>query len=155
MKKKLDFITNSSSTSFIAWGITMSGEELKKECGKELFKIHKQKQEKEKHGNALKQGAFMVIPSDEDKNKLAIEYDEFLEDDEFIWTCESIFEDVGLDVRQMPYEDEVMIGKCPFSIKPDQTLNEFKQEICDKFKQAGVDMKPDKLGQIEECWMDN
>ena len=155
MKKKLDFITNSSSASFIAWGITMDVETLKKKFGKKLFEIYKKKQSEEKHDKALKQGAFMVVPSNEDKEKLAVEYDEFLEDGDFVYTCESIFEDVDLDVRSMPYEEDVMIGESPFSIGPDQTLNEFKQVICDKFKKCGIDMKPKDLYQIEECWMDN
>ena len=97
----------------------------------------------------------MVIPTGEDPEKLKEEYEEFLEDEDFTYLVESVFDEVGLDVRSMPYEDQLMIGKCPFAMKDNQTLSEYKQEICDKFKECGIVIAPDKLEQIEECWMDN
>jgi hypothetical protein len=151
----MDFVTNSSSTSFIAWGITIANDELKEKYAKGLFEIYKQLQAKKKHGKAMKQGAFMVVPSNDSQEKLDEEFEEFIQDEDFAWTLEGVFDEVGLDVRGMPYEDELMIGKCPFSIKPDQTLKEFKQEISDKFQKLGINVKPEDLGQIEECWMDN
>jgi len=151
MKKKSDFVTNSSSCSFVAWGIGIDTEELKEKYGRNIFDIYKRKQDKTKHKKAMKQGAFMVVPSDEAKEKLEIEYDEFLNDD-FVWEVEKCLD--GLEIQNMPYEDQVMIGKSPFSIKEDQSLKEFKQEICEKFKLIGMDIKPDELGQIEECWTD-
>ena len=152
MKKKLDFITNSSSASFVAWGISIDVDELKEKYGRKLFEIYKQKQSEKnkiKHDKAMNQGAFMTVPSKEDEEP---KYEDFLEDD-FTWSVEECLD--GLDTRQMPYEDEMMIGKSPFSIKEDQSLKEFKQEISEKFKTAGMDIKPDQLYQIEECWMDN
>jgi hypothetical protein len=154
MKKKMDFVTNSSSTSFIAWGITMDLETLKEKYGKGLFKLYQARQDKKKHEKAMKQGAMFTVPSSVAPEKEEEDYLKFLEDD-FTWSIEGVIEDSGLNCRSMPYEDELMIGRCPFSIKPDQTLTEFKQDICNSFKQCGIDMTPDQLGQIEECWMDN
>jgi len=152
MKRKLDFITNSSSCSFVAWGISIDTDTLKEKYGQNIFKIYKKKEDEKKHKKALNQGAFMTVPSEDSKEKLEAECESFLNDD-FVWSVEECLD--GLEIQNMPYEDEVMIGKSPFDIKEDQSLKEFKQEICDKFKLIGMDIKPDELGQIEECWMDN
>ena len=155
MKYKMDFVTNSSSTSFIAWGVTINVETLKEKHGKKLFEVYKQKENEDKHKKAMKQGAFMVVASEDSKETLDSDYTKFIEEEDFVWSIEGVFSEVGLDVRGMPYEDELMIGKCPFSIGEDQTLKEFKTEISDKFKQLGMKVESDDLGQIEECWMDN
>jgi len=151
MKRKLDFITNSSSCSFVAWGISIDTDTLKEKYGQNMFKLYKQKEDEKKHKKAMNQGAFMTVPSEDSKEKLEKEYEDFLNDD-FVWSVESCLD--GLEIQKEPIEDKVMIGKSPFSIKEDQSLKEFKQEICDKFKLIGMDLKPDELGQIEECWED-
>jgi len=150
MKQKQDFITNSSSCSFVAWGISMNAEALKETCGKRLFELKQRKDDLEKAKKATESGAFMVIKSDlkEDPKEL----EEFLEDVDFVWEIESLIP--GLDVQTMPYEDEIMIGESPFAQKPNQTLTEFKQDISDKLTDLGIETKPDELLQIEECWMD-
>ena len=153
MKKKLDFVTNSSSCSFVAWGISIDIDKLKEKYGRNIFEIYKRKQDETKHKKVMKQGAFMTVPSEDSKEKIEEEYNEFIDNDDFSWEIESCLG--GLEVQHMPYEDEIMIGKSPFSIKEEQSLKEFKQEICDQFKTIGMDIKPNELGQIEECWMDN
>lgn len=157
MKKKMDFITNSSSTSFIAWGVNMEIDDLKKSYGRKLFRLIKIEENKNKHKKALSQGSFITIPTkiEEDSTKAESEYQEFLDDPDIVWSIENLFENAGLMVRQMPYEDSIMIGKCPFSMKPDETLNEYKQDICDRFKKCGMNITPENLYSIEECWMDN
>jgi len=155
MKRKLDFITNSSSCSFVVWGITTDVDVLKKKCGKQLFKLFKEKEAKKEAEKAIrvkKSGALFSAPNKPSKEELTKEYEEFINDDDFAWTVESHLD--GLEVQHMPYEDDLMIGKSPFSIKEDQTMKEFKQEICDKFKSMGMDLEPNELHQIEECWMD-
>ncbi len=152
MKRKLDFITNSSSCSFVAWGVSIDTDTLKEKYGQNIFKIYKQKEDKKKHKKAMRQGAFMTVPSKDSKEKLEKEYEEFINDD-FVWLVEGCLD--GLELQNILDEDVVMIGKSPFSIKEDQTLKEFKQEICDKFKLIGMNINPDELSRIEECWMDN
>ena len=104
MKKKIDFITNSSSCSFVAWGISIGVETLKEKYGKKIFEIYKQNQDKTKHNKAMKSGAFMIVPSKDSKEKLEKEYKEFLEDD-FSYSIEECIDD--LEVQHMPYEDEI------------------------------------------------
>ena len=95
----------------------------------------------------------MIVATSPDIDKLKEEYKEFIESDTPYYEIADAF--VGLELKSLPYESDVMIGVSPFNMKDDQTLAQFKQEICDKFKYVGIEIKPEELGQIEEAWTDN
>jgi hypothetical protein len=150
MKMKSDFVTNSSSCSFVAWGITMYMSDIKEKYGARIFSILKEQEQKAKDAKAKERGAFMIVATAPDVDKLKEEYKEFMEGDTRYDEIEDAF--VGLELESLPDEDDVMIGVSPFSMKDDQTLAQFKQEICDKFKYVGIEIKPEELGAIEESW---
>ena len=153
MKQKTDFITNSSSSSFVAWGIVTTMETLKSQCGPRIFALMKKKESEAKDASARKNGAFMVIATKPDEALLKAEFKTFMESPTDYYEISELLD--GIDISQMPYDDEIMIGRSPFSQKDDQTLLQFKQEICDKINALSLNIKPEDLRQIEEAWMDN
>ena len=135
MKIKMDFVTNSSSTSFVAWGITIESSELKEKYGEKIFKRHHLILEPELYNRDL---------------------NEFINGDFDYEVLDMIEKDTGLHARWMYDYDEMMIGMSPFKMKDDETLEAFKQRIVEAFHTAGLDdIKVEELGEIEECWMDN
>ena len=169
MKRKTDFITNSSSCSFIVWGITLDEETLKKKYSRALFTLFKEREAKEIEFEAHKKlgpalfNSFKVEDLDSSKpsttkaKEVAFneeEYQQYLDED-FMYNIDSWIGNY-LEARMMPYESEIMIGVSPFSIGNDQTLTQFKEEIVQQFHKAGFeDITVGDLDQIEECWMDN
>lgn len=132
MKVKSDFITNSSSTSFIVWGIIIDEDELKEKYGEKIFAS--------KH----------VILGPDIVNKAK---DDFFNED-FYYNFYKLAEEQGLKVNQMDYEPEIMIGVSPFKMKEDQTLKQFKEEIIKCFHKIGINIESNELYTIEECWRD-
>lgn len=104
MKIRKGFVSNSSSSSFVVWGASISKDDT----------------------NA----------TEEDKE----DFTEFLWNKDF--ECES-------DDYSKYY-----VGLSPEAMGADQTLNEFKLEICAKFKEVGIDMPIDKLQFINEVTYD-
>jgi len=145
MKEKLDFVTNSSSCSFVAWGVHLDKNDFKEKYGKKLFELHKKKQDYKAKSN----GAMMAVH--QTKEEIQSEYEDFINED-FIWNVESTLD--GVNVASPYYGDDIMIGKSPFSIGEKQTKEEYKQEICDELNKFGMDIKPSELSAIEEAWMD-
>lgn len=131
MKIKMGFVTNSSSTSFIAWGMQYETSELKELFGELLYE--KAKESGECEYNTLEK--FLDNYND-------IEYE-----------VQNLCEKVGLDCRSWYDADMTYIGISPFNMKSNQTLDEYKIGIIEKFNKLGItDIDKDSLIQIEECW---
>lgn len=154
MKIKDDFVTNSSSCSFVVWGISMEMSDLKAKCGPRLFALMKKDEQEREDSKARDRGAFMVIATAPDEVELRKEYVDFMEEDTSLGDIEHLIEGCDLKVRKMSDDDQIMIGVSPFSIGNDQTLTQFKEGICNRFKAMGLEIDPENLSQIEEAWED-
>lgn len=133
MKTKLNFVTNSSTTCFIAFGIGMEIEDIL-----------------DKHGDAIF-NHYVKLCS---KNGYTPESKEnILTGSSEIWeSIQDWFETVHLDSAMMVDSNWIMIGKSPFEMKEDQTIREFKFEIAKSFRKLGFDIEPDDLNKIENAW---
>jgi len=132
---KMDFVTNSSTVCFFAYGICFSKYDISesKEMMDYLYLTNL----------ALNKGG-MHIP----KRK---EFD-VNEDDEYLYYAfESLAEFNDLDFR-LDECSNYYIGRSPFNMKPDQTMSEFKKEV--ELTLAGMKLGDKKLSVIQEAWRD-
>ena len=130
MKRKLDFVTNSSSVSYVGWGVYISEEDIKTDIFlKKCFENYKTK------SYANQSMTFEEFKSD------PIEATYYISND-----TQGI-----LKFSSGPDCDYFILGQ-PNSMKDEQTLKEFKEQIIRELSELGI--KVDKLEYIEECWRD-
>lgn len=155
MKRKTDFVTNSSSSSFVAWGIEIDLDTLLDSHGIDIYKIILFNDDKRRAEKAAQNGAFMTIKSNMSDEEVKERFERWREEGDTTWDVISALESIGLEASSMYYDSDIMVGVSPFNIGDDQTKRQFKEEICQKFKKFGYNIKPEQLTQIEEAWMDN
>jgi len=134
MKIRCDFVTNSSSTSFVAWGIELDVSDLKK---------------KKKLLNRIwnKYASSHVFP------EVFLEYKtvEELLGDMPLFT--EVFTTLLEEETDLAYANDIEIGafflgKSPFEMDEHQTLAEFKAEIRNSLRK--IDIKNPQIGEIQE-----
>lgn len=133
MKIKTDFITNSSSSSFVMIGMYLDPAEIPDQQLLALFK---------KHVSAEKEYTIDYIKNELDKY-LPDYISEFIEDVEL----EYEFGDERWDGSS-----NVAIGMKYSQMQENETLGEFKNKIKNQIDETfGIDSAP---GHILECWED-
>ena len=139
MKVKADFVTNSSTTSFVAWGIAVEFSVIRESSIllQQMYLAYVELQKK--HGN---EAATM-----DDWLSGVEDHYEFQEDLRTLLRKEG----QGFECASAPYDDTLYIGVSPFSMKDDETFAEFKTRVANTLEKIGL---PSNAGSIEEAWRD-
>jgi hypothetical protein len=136
MKFKKDFITNSSSTSFVGWGISLEIDEIKNE--KELLEL------------AYKEYKNSYMTDDDTYN-----FEKFMDENEeenFRDAIDGLFpyKKSLLQISFGPNGDDIMIAGPVSGLKDDQTLRDYKKQIIEELGKVGI--RVSAVSYIEESW---
>lgn len=134
MKIKIDFITNSSTTSFAAWGVNLGEFNLRNnvEFMKQMYEMYKNE-------NKSETKSFEVWSNDSD-----LRYD----------ICEFIESKTKLSCINGEYGDEIYVGMTPGQMKDDETKKQFIDSIREEFKKIGLFNCASVVDWIEVSWRD-
>jgi len=130
MKIKSDFVTNSSSVSFVVMGCEIDWKNISKDVMENLLTTVR-----DKHPN-IKQPITMEFLNDY--------LNEFLPD---------LFAGTDLDCTNGQWGDELVVGIPYDKMKENETLSQFRDRAKEEIKRTtGLDVTPT---HIEKCWFNN
>lgn len=109
MKIRTDFVSNSSSSSFVLWGVDFDVDELTQKLKDAGFLKDKEDCEDGEDGYGYSNEALCEFLDEK------FDYDEYV---------------IG--------DDAVVLGMKPDKMKDEETLAQFKQRVVDKLKAAGI-----------------
>jgi hypothetical protein len=138
LRFKGDFVTNSSTTSFVVWGVSFDDKS-------EIFKNEK-----------ILELAFDRYNRKYNEEGLTFsEFKEKIKEDSSVYEVMDLIDDNKLHPLSFstgPEGYEFWIGGSPQGMRDDQTLGEYKKEIIEKLNELGFEVE--RLDFICEAWRD-
>ena len=125
MKIKISHVTNSSSVSFVAYGIRCYRDDLDPKIVEKIKEKYKE-----------------INPDKEDL------------DDDGDYMLYSIASKLGLDYSSGPNSDEILLGGSLSSMRDDQSKLDLKIEVAKTLNELGFDVTTENIEYIEESWRD-